>query len=85
MIEPPDEDDKRRAASNYLHFEHENPATCDFYFDTFEEAVDFINMQGWSFRSEDWESYGIFERRIECQDKHGALVGQLLMLIIKLE
>ena len=58
---------------------------CDFYFDTFEEAVDFVNMQGWSFASEDWEPFGLFEHRIECKDRHGSVVGQLLMLIIKLE
>ena len=85
MIPPANEDDKRRAASNYLHFENEDPQICDFYFDTFEEAVDFINMHDWSFRSEDWEPFGMFEFRIECQDKHGSFVGQLLMLTIKLE
>ena len=34
MIEPPSEDDKRHAAANYLHFEHDNPATCDVYFES---------------------------------------------------
>ena len=32
MIEPPNEDDKRRAASNYLHFEHEDPADLRLLF-----------------------------------------------------
>jgi hypothetical protein len=85
MIEPPNEDDKRRAAANYLHFEHEDPQICDFYFDTFEEAVDFINTHDWSFATEDWEPSGLFEARIECKDHHGSVVGQLLMLKIKLE
>lgn len=58
MIAPPSEDDKRHAAANYLHFEHDNPATCDVYFESFEEAVGFINDRGWSFSSEDWEPYG---------------------------
>ena len=85
MIEPPSEDDKRHAASNYLHFEHDNAATCDVYFDSLEEAVEFVNDRGWSFSSEDWEPSGmLFEMRIECKDRHGSVVGQLLMLTIKL-
>ena len=84
MIEQADENDKRRAASDYLHFENEDPSTCDIYFDTFDEAVEFINERGWSFVTEDWEPSGIFEARIECKDKHGGVVGQLLMLKIKL-
>ena len=84
MIEEPDENDKRRAKADYLHFEHDNPA-CDVYFDSFEEAVVFINDHGWSFASEDWEPSGmLFEMRIECKDRHGSGVGQLLMLTIKL-
>jgi hypothetical protein len=84
MLEPPDENDKRRAISDYLHFEHDNTATCDVYFDSFEEAVEFINDRGWSFATEDWEPFGLFEARIECKDQHGGVVGQLLMLTIKL-
>jgi hypothetical protein len=84
MIEPADENDKRRAAANYLHFEHNNPATCDIYFDTFDEAIEFVNEYGWSFVTEDWEPYSMFEARIECKDRHGSVVGQLLMLTIKL-
>jgi hypothetical protein len=85
MIEPPNEEDDRRAAANYLHFEHDNPATCDVYFDSFEEAVKFVNDRGWSFASEDWEPSGmLFEMRIECKDRHGSGVGQLVMLTIKL-
>ena len=84
MIPPPDEDDQRRAAANYLHFENEDPQICDFYFDTFEEALDFINAQGWSFVTEDWEPFGMFEARIECKDTRGEVIGQLLMLTIKL-
>ena len=84
MIEPPSEDDKRHAASDYLHFEHDNPATCDIYFDSFEEAVEFIDDRGWSFVTEDWEPFNMFEARIECKDQHGGVVGQLLMLTIKL-
>ena len=84
MIEPPSEDDKRRAASDYLHFEDEDPATCDVYFDTFDEAIEFVNDRGWSFVTEDWEPYSMFEARIECKDQHGGVVGQLLMLAIKL-
>jgi hypothetical protein len=55
MIEPPSEDDKRHAAANYLHFEHEDPGVWDIYFDSFEEAVEFVNDRGWGFASEDWE------------------------------
>ena len=84
MIDPPNEDDKRHAKSDYLHFENEDVSTCDVYFDSFDEAVDFINDRGWSFVSEDWEAFGIFESRIECRDRHGSVVGQLLMLRIKL-
>jgi hypothetical protein len=84
MIEEPDENDKRRAKADYLHFEHDNPATCDVDFDSFEEAVEFINDRGWSFVTEDWEPYSMFEGRIECKDQHGVVVGQLLMLKIKL-
>jgi hypothetical protein len=84
MIEPPSDEDKRHAAADYLHFEDENPAKIDIYFDTFEEAVDFINECGWSFASEDWEAYGMFEAHIECKDHHGNIVGQLLKLTIKL-
>ena len=84
MIPPPNEDDKRRAAADYLHFENEDPGKWDIYFDTFEEAVDFVNMQGWSFVTEDWEPSGLFEARIECKDHHGNVVGQLLMLTIKI-
>ncbi len=84
MIEPPNENDKRRAKADYLHFEHDNAATCDVYFDSFEEAVEFINERGWSFATEDWEPFGFFEARIECKDRHGSGVGQLLMLTIKL-
>ena len=84
MIEPPSEDDKRRAASNYLHFEDDDLSLPDVYFDRFEEAVEFINDRGWSFATEDWEPYGFFEARIECKDRHGSVIGQLLMLTIKL-
>ena len=84
MIEPADENDKRRAKADYLHVEHDNPATRDVYFDSFEEAVEFINDRGWSFVTEDWELYNMFEARIECKDQHGGGVGQLLMLTIKL-
>ena len=59
-------------------------STCDVYFDSFEEAVEFINERGWSFATEDWEPFGFFEARIECKDRHGSGVGQLLMLTIKL-
>ena len=84
MIEEPDENDKRRAKADYLHFEHDNRATCDVYFDSFEEAIKFINDRGWSFASEDWEPSGmLFEMRIECKDRHGSGVGQLLTLTIK--
>lgn len=85
MIEPPNEDDQRRAASNYLHFEDEDPAELDVHFDTFEEAIEFINLHDWSFNTEDWEPAGLFEKRIEIVDHHGSVVGQLLMLTIKLE
>ena len=85
MIEPPSEDDKRHAAANYLHFEHEDPGVWDIHFDSFEEAVEFVNDRGWGFASEDWEPSGmLFEMRIECKDRHGSVVGQLLMLTIKL-
>ena len=84
MIDPPSEDDKRRAASDYLHFENENPSIWDIYFDTFDEAVDFVNEHDLSFVTEDWEPLGLFEARIECRDKHGSVVGQLMMLKIKL-
>jgi hypothetical protein len=84
MIEEPDENDKRRAKADYLHFEHDSPATCDVYFDTLDEAIEFINERGWSFVTEDWELFGMFESRIEIKDGHGAIVGQLLMLRIKL-
>ena len=84
MLEPPDENDKRRAAANYLHFEDDDPSVCEVYFDTFDEAVDFINEKDWSFVTEDWVPFGLFESRIECQDRHGSVVGQLLMLRINL-
>jgi hypothetical protein len=84
MIPPPDENDKRRAAADYLHFEDEDPGKWDIYFDTLEEAIEFVNAQGWSFVTEDWEPSGLFEARIECKDRHGNVVGQLLMLTIKL-
>ncbi len=84
MIEEPNQDVKRRAASDYLHFEDDDTATCDVYFDSFEEAVEFANDRGWSFAREDWEPYGMFEVRIGCKDQHGSVVGQLLMLTIKL-
>jgi hypothetical protein len=85
VIEPPNETDKRRAASDYLHFEDDDLFLPDVYFDSFEEAVKFVNDRGWSFASEDWEPSGmLFEMRIECKDRHGSGVGQLLMLTIKL-
>jgi hypothetical protein len=84
MIEPPSEDDKRHAKADYLHFEDEDPAKWDIYFDTLDEAVEFINDRGWSFVTEDWELFGMFESRFECRDRHGNIVGQLLMLRIKL-
>jgi hypothetical protein len=84
MIEPPDENDKRRAAAGYLHFEDEDPHIFDIYFDTFDEAVDFVNEYGWSFVTEDWVPRGLFEAGIECQDCHGAIVGQLLMFRMNL-
>ena len=84
MIEPPSDEDKRHAASDYLHFENEDPSMWDQYFDTFEEAVDFINDSNLSFVTEDWQPFGLFEKRIECKDRHGSVVGQLLMLTIKL-
>jgi len=85
MIEPPDENDRRRAAANYLHFEDEDPAKWDIYFDTFDEAIEFVNDRGWSFVTEDWQTFGLFEKRIEVQDPHGSVVGQLLMLIVRFE
>lgn len=84
MIDPPDETDKRRAAADYLHFEHEDPSMWEIYFDTFEEAVDFVNNSKLSFATEDWEPFGMFEKRIECRDRHGSVVGQLLKLAIKI-
>ena len=84
MIEPPSDEDRRHAAANYLHFEDEDPGKWDIYFDTFDEAVAYINMCEWSFGSEDWEPFGLFEKRIECKDCHGSVVGQLLMLTVKL-
>ena len=32
MIDPPDENDKRRAAANDLHFEDDDPSVCEVYF-----------------------------------------------------
>jgi hypothetical protein len=85
MIEPADESDKHRAASDYLHFEDDDLSVPDVYFNSFEEAVDYINDRGWGFASEDWEPSGmLFEMRIECKDRHGSVVGQLLMLTIKI-
>jgi hypothetical protein len=84
MLEPADENDKRRAASGYLHFENEDPSTWDIYFDSFEEAVDFVNERGWSFVTEDWVPSGLFESCIECRDRHGSVVGQLLMFKMNL-
>ena len=84
MIEPADENDKRRAKSDYLHWEHEDPSMWDVFFDSFDEAVDFINDHDLSFVTEDWEPFGLFEARIECKDRHGCVVGQLIMLKIKL-
>ena len=85
MIEPPIDDDRRRAASNYLHFECEDPRIWDIYFDDFEEAIEFVNARNWSFVTEDWQPFGMFEYRIECQDRNRVVVGQLLMLIVKIE
>ena len=84
MIEPADENDKRRAKANYLHFEDEDPKVCDVYFDSFDEALEFINNCNWSFATEDWEPAGLFEAKIDCKDRHGAIVGQLLKLTIKI-
>ena len=84
MIEEPDENDKRRAKADYLHFENEDSAVWDIYFDNFDEAIEFINDRDWSFCSEDWEPFGMFEARIACKDHHGNVVGQLLMLTIKI-
>ena len=84
MIEPPSEDDKRHAAANYLHFEDEDPGQWDIYFDTLNEAIEFINDRDWSFATEDWELFGMFESRIEIKDRHGSVIGQLLKLRIKL-
>ena len=84
MIEPPSEDDKRHAKANYLHFEDEDPGKWDVYFDDFDEAIEFINDRDWSFATEDWELFGMFESRIEIKDRHGSVIGQLLKLRIKL-
>jgi hypothetical protein len=84
MIEEPDENDKCRAKADYLHFEHEDPSMWDIHFDTFDEAVDFVNNSRLSFVTEDWEPFGMFEKRIECKNPRGDVVGQLLMLMIKL-
>jgi hypothetical protein len=84
VIEPADENDKRRAKSDYLHWEDEDSSKWDVYFDSLDQAIDFINERGWSFVTEDWELFGMFESRIECKDHHGSVVGQLLMLRIKL-
>jgi hypothetical protein len=85
MIEPPSDDDRRRADAQYLHFENEDPRVWDIYFDSFDEAIEYMNAYGWSFATEDWEPFGMFERRIECKDHHGNVVGQLLMLTVKIE
>jgi hypothetical protein len=84
MIEPPNEDDRRHAASDYLHFENEDVSPCDIYFASFDDAIDFVNERGWSFATEDWEPAGLFETRIECKDRQGSVVAQLLMLTIKI-
>ena len=84
MIEPPDENDNEREVIIYLHFEDDDLSAPDVYFDSFAKAVEFINDRGWGFVTEDWERYCMFEARIECRDQHGVVVGQLLMLEIKL-
>ena len=83
MTSNPNENEAVREATDYLHFTPDDPKDNDIYFDSFEEALDYINWWNWSFASEDWEPTGLFEQAITCKDEGGIVTGELISLTAK--
>jgi hypothetical protein len=83
MTRDPNENEALRQETDYLHFTPDDPRVEAFYFDSFDEAISYVNRHDWHFVSEDWEPSGLFEERIECKDESGVLWGQLMRCTVK--
>jgi hypothetical protein len=83
MTKDPNENEKLREETAYLHFTPDDPREADVYFDSFDEAIHFTNFCELSFVTEDWEPSGLFEERIECKTCRGVVVGQLARCTVK--
>jgi len=83
VTQDPNENEKLREETFYLHFAPDDPRGRDMYFDSLDEAISFANYCELSFVTEDWEPSGLFEERIECKTAQGIVVGQLLRLTVK--
>ena len=75
MTRDPNENEGLRQETNYLHFTPDDPRVEAFYFDSFDEAIEYVNRHDWHFESEDWEPSGLFEEQDRVQGQRRGPLG----------